>query len=92
MRRVLQVLVIAIIGYAIYELIRRWTAQQEAVMGARAAVEPLGHVRGAAITGGGEGAPQRTLGPDGSTVTERVGRGVVRRNTARQQDQATQGA
>ena len=88
----------ALAGFVVYELIRRWFLQQQAgptfggvgQVPGRTTLEPIGSVPGAAMTGGGEGAVQPTLGHDGSTVTERVGRGVVRRNA--QPGQATQGA
>ena len=97
MRRVLQVLALAVAGFVVFELIRRWLAEGQpatvdrARRGLRSMPEPVGNVPGAAMTAGGEGATQRTLGADGSTVTERVGRGVVRR-THEQPDQAKQGA
>lgn len=83
MRNFLKLVALALAGYIIYELLSRYFAEREAAaMTSVAPVRPLGHVPGAAITGGGAGQVQRTLGPDGSTTSERVGRGVVRRRAS----------
>ena len=78
MRNFLKLLAVALIGFAIWELVRRFWLEQEEVA-RRPLPEPMGSVPGAAMTAGGAGAVQRTLGSDGSTTSERVGRGVVRR-------------
>lgn len=77
MRKFLMLLGVAVLGVAVFEVVRRYLLSQEADGGAMP--EPLGRVPGAAMTAGGEGAVQRTLGADGSSTSERVGRGVVRR-------------
>ena len=78
MRNFLKLLAVALIGFAIWEMVRRLWLEQEEIP-RRPLPEPMGSVPGAAMTAGGTGAVQRTLGTDGSTTSERVGRGVVRR-------------
>ena len=87
MSNALKVIVVAVLGYAVYEAIDgylRHRTASDAPAGTPSAAprklrpipEPLGHVHGAAITGGGEGVTARTA----TGGSERVGRGVVRRN------------
>ena len=83
MSNALKVIVVAVLGYAVYEAIDgylRHRTASDAPAGTprklRPIPEPLGHVHGAAITGGGEGVTARTA----TGGSERVGRGVVRRN------------
>ena len=111
MKRILEVIALALAGYVAYELVSRYLGEQaqqkqsgqpqlkpyEAALAgtggtpttAAAASDPsrpapaqLGRVRGAAITGGGSGAQGYATDSDGAALTERVGRGVVRRNKA----------
>ena len=80
-KKVLQLIALALAGYVVYELVSRYMAERRLAEHRATARMPasLGHVGGAAMTGGTEGVSQQTLGPDGSSVTERVGRGVRRR-------------
>ena len=78
MRNFLKLLAVALVGLAVWELVRRFWIEHEQVA-RKPLPEPMGSVPGAAMTAGGTGAVQRTLGSDGSTTSERVGRGVVRR-------------
>lgn len=75
-RKILQLIALALAGYIVFELFTRWRAEKSFP---QAPLRPIGRTRGAALTGPGEGAVQRSTGPDGSNVSERVGRGVVRR-------------
>lgn len=75
-RKVLQLIALALAGYIVFELFTRWRADR--AVGGKP-VASIGRTGGAALTGPGEGAVQRSTGPDGSNVSERVGRGVVRR-------------
>ncbi len=79
MRNLLKLLSLALAGFIVYQLIRRYLAERAEYEGA-APPRPMGRVQGAAMTAGGSGAVQRTLGADGSSASERVGRGVVRRS------------
>jgi hypothetical protein len=81
MRNFLKLLAVAVVGFAIWELVRRFWLETEE-MGRSQAPRPMGTVPGAAMTAGGTGAVQRTLNADGSTSSERVGRGVVRRTAS----------
>jgi hypothetical protein len=80
MRNFLKLLAVALVGFAIWELVRRFWLEPEQAL--RPLPAPMGPVHGAAMTAGGTGAVQRTLGADGSTTSERVGRGVVKRSKA----------
>ena len=89
MKKILEAIALALAGYIVYELVSRYLGEKEAAQqqaaapAARATSRPapanLGTVRGAAMTGGGGGAESHTAGTDGSNLSERVGRGVVRR-------------
>jgi len=79
MRNLLKLLAVMLVGYVAYELIRRYFLGREAAVSRVPLPEPMGTVHGAAMTAGGTGRSVRTLGPDGSSSSERVGRGVVRR-------------
>ena len=95
MKKILEAIALALAGYIVYELVARYLADKEATTAteapraaaprvsppARPAPANLGTVRGAAMTGGGGGAEGHTAGTDGSNLSERVGRGVVRRNS-----------
>jgi hypothetical protein len=66
----------AIVGFGVYELVRRWLLEEQELA---ASLRQIGPVKGAALTAGGHGAVQKTLESDGGRVSHRVGRGVVRR-------------
>ena len=97
MKKLLEAVALALAGYIVYELVSRYLGEKEAsqhpaarqwsTAPARPAPANLGTVRGAAITGGGGGVTASTAGSDGSTLSERVGRGVVRRNSSQARPQ-----
>ena len=82
-KRILQFIAVALAGYIVYELVTRFVAERHAMRHRahrqRQAARPIGQVGGAAMTGGGMGQAQSTLDRDGSSLSERVGRGVVPR-------------
>ena len=90
MKKILEAIALALAGYIVYELVRRYLGEKESpaaggpmptsVGVGRPAPANLGSVRGAAMTGGGGGAVGHTAGTDGSNLSERVGRGVVHKN------------
>lgn len=75
-KKILQLIAVALAGYVVYELFTRWSTGR-GVYGEPAPAP--GRPGGATFIGGGTGSVQRSTGFDGSSVTERVGRGVVRR-------------
>ena len=93
MKKILEAVALALAGYIVYELVARYLAEKDAGQAAAQSYAPavspparpapanLGTVRGAAMTGGGGGAEGHTAGSDGSNLSERVGRGVVRRSS-----------
>ena len=91
MKKILEAIALALAGYIVYELVARYLAEKESGPPAAPSISPparpapanLGTVRGAAMTGGGGGAQGHTAGSDGSNLSERVGRGVVRRNSSK---------
>ena len=76
MSKIIILIVTALVGFGVYELMRRWLLEEQELA---APLRQIGPVRGAAMTAGGHGTVQRTLETDGSRVSHRVGRGVVRR-------------
>ena len=77
-KKILQLIALALAGYIVFELYARWRSGQDEMPGLPE-VRPMGRTGGAALTGRGEGAVALTAGSGGSSVSERVGRGVVRR-------------
>lgn len=75
-RKVLHLMALALAGYIVFELFTRWRSEKSI---GHEPIRSIGRTGGAALTGPGEGAVQRSTGSDGSNVSERVGRGVVRR-------------
>lgn len=76
MRKLLIILAAAILGYTVFEFLRRYLAMTPE---AGAPLRQMGPVKGAAMTAGGQGAARRTLDADGGSVSHRVGRGVIHR-------------
>lgn len=94
MKNAIKLLVLAVIGYAAYEMIEGYLRHRKNVGGpagrgvapirtSRAMPEPMGRVAGAAMTGTGEGVTERTLDQDGESTSTRVGRGVVSRQASK---------
>ena len=76
MSKLFVVIISALVGFGVYELVRRWLLKEEELA---SPLRQIGPVKGAAMTAGGHGEVQRTLESDGGRVSHRVGRGVVRR-------------
>lgn len=83
MRAMTKLLFLGLLGGISYAVAFAWLRQRhEAARPFRQALAEATEqaTRGAPMTGRGRGMPQRTLDPDGGSVSTRVGRGVVRRD------------
>ena len=91
--RTLKILLFLGVGYGLYELFKRFSSADEVLRAVGATAggrkhSPTHHTRADAVpfgkpglpmTGGGSGTAAVTEDFDGGHITERVGRGVVRR-------------
>ena len=76
MSKLIIAIISALVGFGVYELVRRWLLEEQELS---APLRQIGPIKGAAMTAGGHGEVQRTLESDGGRISHRVGRGVVRR-------------
>jgi hypothetical protein len=83
MKNAIRLVVLAVLGYVVYEAIEGYFRNRRRSGGpvstVQASPRPMGRVPGAAMTGPGQGVVERTLDETGESTATRVGRGVVSR-------------